>query len=347
MKKALIQKLWKDPVWSKVIAGVIFFVLSQISIFIWGWISALPLTDIYKLIFGFLTKDHPVSTLSIILLLTILTILLTQQSKKGEAYLIDQNTHKEKHPPDELKIKTKNKDLRLVMTEEPTVFFDKRFCDAFPGIQPNTYQWFTKSQDIQQRLSILLAYPTKFDDAEGYGRTSDPIWWYRGYSAMYINNFKILDREKVLINIDEYIIEKMAAKRGRSYYDHFIYIQCKADKPTGLYSITDEKIKTYSEDLGHYFEEYGIYQGRFITRQECEDGSAIIKGKPVKVDGAILRSRSLVKYNFIITSKFSPYNTDEFYDKSEYYFKKLLIEEIQFDDFVLWMTKFRKHSLDQ
>jgi hypothetical protein len=246
-------------------------------------------------------------------------------------------------------IKSKNvnhlEEIELTINEAPTVFFHYRFCDSFPGFD-NRYRWFTKSKDINTRLSILLKHPTRFKKADGYGITSDPIWWFRGASAFPVNSFKILNRSKVLLNSDEFKIEKIAAYRGISYFRDFIYVQCYPDKPIGIYKHDKNYIKKQIEDNQEYIENYGIYKGKIISSQELRDSAAIIKGKPCSTIGAESRNRFLTKYNFIIAAKFSPYNCKEFNIESKLYFDKLLKEEINFDDFAEWMARFEKNRND-
>ncbi len=335
-----IKKIWKDPVGSKVIAAGIIFALSQLGIFIWGLFKSLNFTEVYSQIFLFFVTDYNVKgwylfVLYILILISIVYLFLKHK--------IQNKNIEQKEESDEIKEieQPKINEIRIA----PTVFFHYRFCDAFPGTE-NGVTWFKNRRDIHNRLQILLKSPTKFDKADGYGLTTDPVWWYRGGSALFIQNFRIINRTKVLINFDEYIIEKIAAYRGRSYYRDFIYIQCLPDKPTGLYKRDPQVIESFVKDNNEYTEEYGVYKDKFITRQEYDDGSAIIKGKPVRTIGAELRTRTLTKFNFIITSKFSPYNCDEFYRNSDEYFNKLQNNEIQFEEFVKWMEKFPKNHYD-
>ncbi|MBA7555013.1 hypothetical protein ES705_47657 [subsurface metagenome] len=233
----------------------------------------------------------------------------------------------------------------LSINEAPTVFFHYRFCEAFPGFD-NGYRWFTRNKDINTRLSILLKHPTRFTKADGHGITSDPVWWFRGSSALPINSFIILNRSKVLMNNDELKIEKIAAYRGTSYFRDFIYIQCYPDKSIGIYKHDKNYIKKCYEENREYVENYGLYKGKIISSQELSDGAAIIKGKPQSTYGAESRNRFLTKYNFIIAAKFSPYNCNEFYRDSDLHFGKLLKEEMSFDDFVNWMKQFEKNRND-
>jgi hypothetical protein len=205
---------------------------------------------------------------------------------------------------------------------------------------------FNKNKEINTRLKLLLAYPTRFKKRSGHDVTVDPIWWFHGSSASPIDSFKILDRKKVLMNIDELLIEKIAAYRGRLYYEDFVYVQCLADKPTGIYKYDKDKIPELNKNYDEYREEFGVYKHRFISRREYDDGSALIRGKPVRVEDAELRTRNLTRYNFIIAAKFSPYNCDDFYTNSDVYFIQLLKNEIDFDVFINWMRKFPKNRND-
>ena len=157
-----------------------------------------------------------------------------------------------------------------------------------------------------------MALPTYFKEVSGHGTTSDPIWWFRGSRALPIKNFEIINRNKILINTEELIVEKIAAFRGYSYFQDFVYVQCLPDSPVGLYNHNQLELESAFENNEEYFEEFGIFKKRYITLQEYDDNSAIIRGKPVKIKNANLRVRHLVKYNFIIAAKFSPYNCREF-----------------------------------
>lgn len=162
----------------------------------------------------------------------------------------------------------------LEIFEASTVFFHHRFCDAFPGITSGRYKWFNSSNDINRRLRILLAFPTCFQKAIGEGVTTDPILWFRGTGALPINKFRVLNRKRVLMNIDELKVEKIAAYKGRIYYEDFLYVQCLPDKPTGLYNHELENLQDSFNNDGTYFEEFAKYRRKLITRQEYDDGAA-------------------------------------------------------------------------
>lgn len=82
---------------------------------------------------------------------------------------------------------------------------------------------------------------------------------------------------------------------------------------------------------------------RKITRQEYDDGSAMVNGKPMRLHGrAELRLRYLTSYNFILAAKFSPFNCHEFDRTSGEYFKGMLngtISVKQFDEYMMVFPK--------
>lgn len=313
MKDPILNNIWSDPVWSKVIAAGIIFIFSQIFVLIWSLIKNMKFFEVYKNFFTYLGIEYK------------------NLIKKSNDYF-------------KIKIQ-KDKHVQTKITLAPTVFFHYRFCDAFPGID-SRYAWFTTKKEILTRLKILLSPPVFFESHEGHGTTSDPIWWFRGHSALFIKSFSIINRKRCLLNIDELVIDKIAAVRGRSYYEDFVYIECAPDKPTGLYKHDNVLIKEVFETEGEYKEEFGIYKCRKITRREYEDGAATIRGKPRPIENAKLRVRNLTKYNFIISSKFSPYNCDRFSRDSKHYFLGLLNNTITFDQFIDWMNTMTKNRLD-
>lgn len=333
------EYIWNKSIRNSLIASFWFLILSQLAIFVWTLFSKIKFIEAYQKIFAFLNISYCIKGWIYVVIGTILLIIIflfiKYKIKSGKEKKNDADTESQKTIEQE----------PLEIRDAPTVFFHHRFCDAFPGTEDGV-TWFKNKRDINRRLQILLQTPTRFDIANGHGLTTDPIWWYRGGSGLYINRFRILSWEKVLLNSDEYKVEKIAAYRGHSYFRDFVYVQCLPDKATGLYKHDPNVIESYIKENNEYTEEFGIYQGRLITRQEYDDGSSIIKGKPVKISGAELRSRALTKYNFIITSKFSPYNCKDFNRYSEEYFIKLLNDEIQFDDFIEWMEKFPKNIYD-
>jgi hypothetical protein len=60
---------------------------------------------------------------------------------------------------------------------------------------------------------------------------------------------------------------------------------------------------------GYVSEEYGLWQGRPITRAEYDDGAAMLDGRPTRTSGAELRVRFLTPYNFVICGQRHVINT--------------------------------------
>ncbi|MGD0339603.1 MAG: hypothetical protein ABSB78_12540 [Bacteroidota bacterium] len=334
------KKIWKDPVWSKVIAGIILVLIPQVPIFISGLIGNTNIYEVYKDTYKLLKSSHLIKGWIIFvwayitIIISILLIIKYSLVKKTLAWI-----KIKKYSDDD------QEEKEFTISDPSTVFFHYRFCDAFPGFDSG-YREFAKRKDIINRLKILLAQPLNYHKAVGHSVMTDPIWWFRGFSAAQIYKFEVLNRNKILLNIDELIIEKLVAFRGNDYYQDFVYIQCSPDEPTGLYAYDKKEIESRFNDNREYSEEYAIYKKKFISRLEYDDGSALINGKPVRTEGAILRSRTLTKYNFVISAKLSPYNCDEFCDESREYLGKLLKDEIVFDDFISWMKKFPRNRYE-
>ncbi len=99
-----------------------------------------------------------------------------------------------------------------------------------------------------------------------------------------------------------------------------------------------------TNECKEYKEEYGVFENKLVTRQEYDDGSAIINNKPKRIDSVKLRTRNLTKYNFIIAAKYSPYNCREFEMTSVKMLTDLLKGEVQFPEFVLYMKKFPRYK---
>ena len=313
----LIKKYWSDPVWSKVIATFIVFLLSTLGIWIYSLIQKVPLyATIEKFIF-FLNDEYLIRLWQLIII-SFSSILLYYIWKRLKKYL---------------KNRRKDQEIRVAST----VFFLERFDFAFPDVEAGSFKMFDSKKDIKTRLSSLLKYPIYFKESSEYNVSSEPIWWFRGFSALYIEVFKFLKEKKYLMNSDELIIEKIYVYSGLSYFRNFVYIECSADQPTGL----------YKESYNSSHEEFAIFRGKKINRRDFDKGATIIDGKPTSTIGkAELRTRRLTNHNFIIAAKFSPYNCTDFDANSKDYFDRLLKNEIEFQEFVEWMETLPKHKLD-
>lgn len=243
--------------------------------------------------------------------------------------------------------KTDSKDLAIKATEESTVFFARRMAEAFPGVRGVCE--FSDRKEINKRLSILLQAPLKFE--QGLDRAdTDPVWFFRAGAAEDIKSFLRIGNNKVLMNTDELLINRIVVYRdsGR-YYGQYVYVEVEADKPCGCYSHNEDTMKYMVDKRGYYDEEFAVFKPswylpeRKITRQEYDDGSAMVNGKPMRLHGrAELRLRYLTSYNFILAAKFSPFNCHEFDRTSGEYFKGMLngtISAKQFDKYMMVFPK--------
>lgn len=243
--------------------------------------------------------------------------------------------------------KTDSKDLAIKATEESTVFFARRMAEAFPGVRGVCE--FSDRKEINKRLSILLQAPLKFE--QGLDRAdTDPVWFFRAGAAEDIQSFLRIGNNKVLMNTDELLIKRIVVYRdsGR-YYGQYVYVEVEADKPCGCYSHNEDTMKYMIDKRGYYDEEFAVFKPswylpeRKITRQEYDDGSAMVNGKPMRLHGrAELRLRYLTSYNFILAAKFSPFNCHEFDRTSGEYLKGMLngtISVKQFDEYMMVFPK--------
>lgn len=215
---------------------------------------------------------------------------------------------------------TKSKDTKIEIEEgvwkypegtyrislAPTVFFSNRIVDTFPGVRNG--RWFTDPQEIINRLIRLFKEPFIFQDGDAYGVDTEPIWWIRGTSSMYIDKFKILGNNRVQIGSKELKIKRMLAYYATHYYRHFVYLEVQPEEPiTNIINLQSHKETMLN--LRNYASEWiGIAGDRIITLEEYEDGAAEIDGEIVRLPNAERRERFLTPYNFIIASKYSPFH---------------------------------------
>jgi Putative DNA-binding domain len=207
------------------------------------------------------------------------------------------------------------------ITEPSYDFFAHRISKAFPGVRG-----FTKIEDpieAVKRLEILLRFPTQFDvsdksvffDALNRDKIANqPIWFLRGPTSIASESFKKLSSTKILLeNKYEIEIEKIAIFQSQNPYLCFVYVEAKPEKNIGIYSeeIIQESIDYQLENRNFAYEIYALFNDFPVTYEEYNDGSAVINGEIVEIDGAECRVRYLTKYNFVIVAQASPLNLNE------------------------------------
>jgi len=186
-----------------------------------------------------------------------------------------------------------------------STIFHGRICDAFPGLRGvGSFE----GEEAVNRLNTLLRSPLCVNlGASPMSGKIMPVWWWRGRANMYVHDFECLESDRILLdNLELKIGHVVAVREFNSEQRDFVYVQSLPEKPTGLYQHSEKWLQNHLQDKlkkGHgyyYFEEYGLWQNKMVTRQECDDGAAIIDGKPVKIRGAELRLRYVTPYNFIL-----------------------------------------------
>ena len=328
----IIGKNWKDPVWSKVIAAgiitTISFLISLIWVIIQAVIQKVTISSAIKQLSSTLLNytSTPNWLLALLTVISISSIL---------PLLISLIKNKQAHSEEELS------NEKPESSEYSDIFFYHRLQDAFPG--KRGLFWFDAKEAVK-RLKIIFKEPFSFEPNYKNNDTEhDPLWWFRGGDSLHIENFKVLDKDKILINYYEFKLNKIAVKISHSRHLNFIYLDIVADKPSNVYKLTNDQINEQIKEIGFCSERLGFYNGKYFRGEEYDDGSTIIKGKVVSIIGkAELRIKYLSKYNLIICSKKSPFNSHEFDKLSEPYFEDILNNKILPEELFKIMEDFAK-----
>lgn len=198
-------------------------------------------------------------------------------------------------------------------------YFSARFGKSFPGVRG--IEWFS-GKIATDRLSLLLKEPLVFAN-------TSPIWWWRT-GDLPISSLIREGDNVLLMNRDELSISRIAAVDG-AYWQQFVYVEVAQMEPTGVYP--DQDIGPLIASRGYAFEEYGVHEGRYVTREEYDDGAAVIDGEVVSLDGALeLRRRYLTPYNFIIAPVGSCINNVDFDADREELLNGLLAGTVTIDE---------------
>jgi len=183
-----------------------------------------------------------------------------------------------------------------------STIFEIRLQNAFPGLR--SIEKFDKEEAVN-RLQVLLHSPLGVETSLGGQRL--PFWWLRGISSAQIDRFEKTGAHRILLNYFDMDVDYIVAvRRFPEEGKNFVYVHVTPDQPTGLYEYRESWIEEYLQfqlehDSGYYYrEEYGLWNGRLIKREEYDDGAAIVDGTPTNITGAELRIRYITPYNFII-----------------------------------------------
>jgi hypothetical protein len=155
--------------------------------------------------------------------------------------------------------------------------------------------------------------------AGGEDYLSHPFYWFRGGRNMHVHAYSRLGPDRVLLGFEELVLSKIVAFRPSHRMHNLLYIETRADEPSGAYEyrsaeIADVLAERVNTSTWGYFvdEEYGLWNGHPITRTEYDDAAAIIEGRPQRTHGADLRVRYLTPYNLILCSRRHVINQNRF-----------------------------------
>lgn len=202
--------------------------------------------------------------------------------------------------------------LRPVLTLPTTTFFSLRIAESFPKV--SGFQIIDDPHMIKMHLGYLFKNPIVFGEATDREGDPEPIWWFRGGSAMAITCYKALKTGTYIIGWDEYRIKRIAVYESPGqYYSEYVYIETEGLPPIDKEYYTKERIQHNTECFGYCDEEYAVFNGHPISHKEYDNGVAEIDGEHVEIAGmAEVRIRHLSPYNFVVCAKFSSINSPEF-----------------------------------
>lgn len=225
---------------------------------------------------------------------------------------------------------------------DSTSFFDYRMKKAFPGVRG--IKEFSNSKECVDRLEILLRSPLN----KSQQGMVDPIWWFRGGSNLDINSFKRLSSTKFLMGVDEIEVKRIIVYASNYYFRKFIYVESYPEKSVGIYGEIDKTaIDKWIQQYGEYHEEYAVFKDNVITREEYDDGAAVINGQVEDTKGeAELRIRYLTPYNFIICAKWNPLNNRVYDSGIEKILNGMLTGENDINELVKLVEKLPRHKMD-
>jgi hypothetical protein len=337
LKDTFYQKYWHDPVWSKVIATGIITIAGSVFSAIYVLIKSLHEKVSFKSAAGqvidYFKLTTKVNNLLLCLLLLIFFVTVYTFLKSLIADIIKKITTKTavvENPQEVSELPT--------ITEHSTVFFSDRLAQAFPG--QRGLMWY-EAKTAVERFRILFQEPLRFKSG-GYDCMGDPIWWFRGNSALFIDRFRPLSKTKVLMGHEELELKRIAVYISDLYYKSFVYVEAKGEKQTGLYDFKQEDINRHIDKLGYSYEEYGLLGKKPIKRTQYDDGAAVINGKVVDATKAELRVRFLSAYNFIVAAKQSPYNSTRFQTECNKTFDDILQGKMKVELFFQYLETFKK-----
>ena len=228
---------------------------------------------------------------------------------------------------------------------DSSAFFEYRLSKAYPGIRG--IRIIDVPEAATSFLERLLCMPLAIRNSD------DPIWYFRGNSCYYIEDFEKIAPATCLIDASEYKIKKVAIYHGYEYWRDFVYLESEPEEPCGLFDYPEgADFNKRAKELGipYCYEEYAVFtdnegKERILTREEYDDGGTVINGEVVDTVGkAKLRIRYLTPYNIVICAKDHPFNSKRGDELTEKYLNGILNQEYTIADFVNASMILRKNE---
>ena len=182
-KSEQFQKIWKDPVWSKVISvGIIALISAILTAFysLWNWLRLsnflTSFFDFFKSIFYQLVQwlDTRIPDDNINLFVKMFLVL-------ASTYIISIFIYRKTEPfwRNLLRSKTPETEAVPYLIRHPIHIFGDRIASAFPGV--SGLVWFNNSREAAHRLEVFLRKPLRYrrEDEDGMEFFTDVFWWFR------------------------------------------------------------------------------------------------------------------------------------------------------------------------
>lgn len=340
------QEVWDDPVWSKVIAGIILSFLSFIGFTLYSIVASLlkslPLRNVVIDTIRVLNSGVEIKVSYILLIVIFFLSFISNQiiyfirgiyNKYKSLTTVSDDINDQELPPGPI--------------HSPS-FFDLRMARSFPG--DSDIVWYDKPREAIHRLDLLLKQPLIFHYRDKNSK-SRPIWWFRGGESMHIEIFRRISifTSIVLIDYNRLKIKRIAAFKSNTYWKQFVYVEAEGENQTGLYNYSDEYINQRMKESGYFDEEYSLLKNRLgwnipISREDYDDGATVIRGKVRDCSKSKFRVRYLTDYNFIIAAKGSPFNSSRFSRESKRIFDRILSGDTEPEELFNFMKGFNREE---
>jgi len=228
------------------------------------------------------------------------------------------------------------------------IFFD-RMCDAFPGNRD--VEKIEDPDSAIDRLEVLLRDPLRANHPDDTTRYRHPFYWTRGSLDVPIQQFARIDKTRCLIGHKDVEIARLVSIRCFDSGERdFLYIDVEADDPAGCYEemyserSVEERLRELDSRVGtrayHIAEDYGLWKGHEITREEYDDGAAVVNGDLVSTVGeAELRTHYVTRTNFLITAKKNVVNHKDYRRKYTRMMNGILKDEASLEDLIALVSE--------